>query len=92
MNERERADAPCTSVRNVISVEQANSVDVTAKLLAKGLKTAAGASPSVVVIVTVTGEDMASSLLAVTHFAHAASQAGGGKGGGGGGGGGNVFS
>lgn len=61
-------------VRNVISVEQANNVDLTAKLLAKGLKTAKGALPTVVVIVKVTGKDMASSLLAVTHFAHAASQ------------------
>ena len=64
-------------MKNVISVDQANTVDVYAKLLAKGAKTAKGALPSVVMIVKVTGEDMASSLLAVTHFAHAASQAGG---------------
>lgn len=62
------------NVLDVMSVDEAKGVDAYAKLLAQGKKTAGGASPDVVVVVKVTGEDMATSLLAMTHFAHMAEQ------------------
>lgn len=61
-------------VMHVMSAKKAKGVDAYAKLLARGKKTAGGASPNVVVVVNVTGEDMETSLLAMTHFAHMAGQ------------------
>jgi hypothetical protein len=49
-------------------------VELYKKLLDKGKKTMLGDDPSVVVILEVKGEDMATSLLAVTHFSHTAEQ------------------